>query len=121
MIGKKVNLDVIPVQYVMNELTPRKESEFLIKDNLLRRHLTPQDRLKLYCKLYKNFEERILKENRGGDRKSDQAKIKSEISPLITEDENNVPITASMISNDTGENINVVKKDLESEKKKNQR
>jgi ParB-like chromosome segregation protein Spo0J len=59
-IAKSLELKKVPVQYVLNKLTPNEETEYIIKDNLLRRHLRPAEREALYKKLYKNFDQRVM-------------------------------------------------------------
>ena len=44
-----------------NTFGEQEEIEFVIKDNLLRRHLSDDERVKLYEKLYPNFHERRAK------------------------------------------------------------
>jgi len=66
-IAKELNFETIPVQYVKGKLSDNEKSEFLIKDNVLRRHLTTQERFDLYRKLYPDFDEKIKVENRGGN------------------------------------------------------
>ena len=63
------------------ELTAEQERAFVIKDNLYRRQLTQEDRLNLYKILVADFDEKILLETRGGDRKSSGSK--GNVSPLI--------------------------------------
>ena len=42
----------VPVQYVETELLPKAEKAFVIKDNLLRRQLTPETTAQLLAQLY---------------------------------------------------------------------
>ena len=111
-IADNLQLASVPVQYVEKELDSKKEAEFVIKDNLLRRQLPPVKRLELYKALYENFDERIMMESRGGDRKSEQAATKGENSLLIDTEEKQKPLTAEVIAKDTGQNIETIKKDL---------
>jgi hypothetical protein len=79
-IAAKLGLKEIPIQKVLSKLTIDEERDFIIKDNLFRRQLSLEDRKRLYKTL--SSEERqkiiikryskkeIIKENRGGDRKS---------------------------------------------------
>jgi ParB-like chromosome segregation protein Spo0J len=60
LVAKKNGMKKVPVQYVVGKITPQEELEFLIKDNLLRRQLTPAEREALYRALYTDFDERIL-------------------------------------------------------------
>ena len=74
-ITRELGRVFIPVQFIKGTLTPAQEREFLIKDNLLRRHLGPAEKKTLIIALYGD---EIDKDRRGGDRKSAAAKIKSE-------------------------------------------
>lgn len=58
-IAEMVGIKVVPVQYVNQKLTVEEESAFLLKDNLLRRHLNPDERRQLYNIVCKDFEERV--------------------------------------------------------------
>lgn len=61
----KLKFDTVPCQLVVDELTPEQEIEYLIKDNVLRRHLTPEERRKLYNYIIPDFEEAV-KHKRSG-------------------------------------------------------
>jgi len=74
VITRELGRAFIPVQFIRGELTPAQEREFLIKDNLLRRHLGPDEKKALIVALYGD---EIAQDGRGGDRKSAAAKIKS--------------------------------------------
>ena len=78
-IAKDIELPRVPVQYVLSDLTIEQEREFLLKDNVLRRQLTPKQKEQLVRELYG---EEIFRDRRGGDRKSQAAKIKSSPEPL---------------------------------------
>jgi len=67
MIAGQLKLQSVPVQYVEDKLTNQQEIEFIIKDNLLRRQLGPEERKALYRKIYKDFEDRILVEGKQKD------------------------------------------------------
>lgn len=71
----------VPVQYILQELSEQEERGFVFKDNILRRQLSATDKEELIKRLYLD---EIQKDNRGGDRKSQQAKIKSSDELLIT-------------------------------------
>lgn len=60
LISKTLNKKTVPVQYVEQRLTKEQEREFIVKDNLLRRHLTPAERRELYRLLIKYFEDRVM-------------------------------------------------------------
>jgi ParB-like chromosome segregation protein Spo0J len=87
LIADTLGIKNVPVQYVMDELTEKEEREYVIKDNLLRRHLSFSERKALYLKLYKNFKERIMIPGKVG-------------------------ITARKIAEDTGLNPKTVQFDL---------
>jgi hypothetical protein len=56
----ELGLKTVPVQEVTGKITEAEEMEFVIKDNLLRRHLSPEERASLYRVIYKDFDERLL-------------------------------------------------------------
>ena len=61
-IAKRLGLPRVPIRYVQTGMNEEaKELEFVIKDNLLRRHLNDAQRIALYEKLYPNFHERRKK------------------------------------------------------------
>jgi len=70
----------VPVQFVKGELNASQEREFLIKDNLLRRHLGPDEKRALIIALYGD---EIDQDRRGGDRRSKSVKSKVQSEPLI--------------------------------------
>lgn len=57
--AKVAGLKFLPVQIVTN-ITDAEEFEYLIKDNTVRRHFTPGDRLKIYRRLYPAFDTDVL-------------------------------------------------------------
>lgn len=63
--AEALGLESVPVQYVETELSPESETAFVIKDNLLRRQLTAEQKESLILSLYGG---EIEKDNRGGDR-----------------------------------------------------
>lgn len=63
--AEALELETVPVQYVETELSPESETAFVIKDNLLRRQLTAEQKEALILNLYGK---EIEKDNRGGDR-----------------------------------------------------
>jgi len=73
-ITRELGRTFIPVQFIAGKLTAAQEREFLIKDNLLRRQLGPEEKKALIIALYGD---EIGQDRRGGDRKSAAAKIKS--------------------------------------------
>lgn len=94
-VALEIGLAPVPVQRLLTELSSGEEEAFLIKDNLLRRQLSAAEKKELITRLYGS---EILKDRRGGDRKSERAKIKSSTEPLIREEE---PI-ARRIERETG-------------------
>lgn len=79
-IAIDLDLPSVPVQFAETKLSESEEREFLFKDNILRRQLSAQDKKDLIISLYGA---EIDMDNRGGDRKSDAAKIKSSSELLI--------------------------------------
>jgi ParB-like chromosome segregation protein Spo0J len=69
-IARDIGLRFVPVQTVQEELTERQEQEFIINDNLLRRHLTIDERIHLYKVLFPEFDSVLASGKRGGDKKS---------------------------------------------------
>lgn len=68
----------IPVRYYMNELTAEEEYDILEGDNLFRRHLTAEQRKeRLKRRILRKYKDELVKDNRGGDRKSESSKILS--------------------------------------------
>jgi ParB-like chromosome segregation protein Spo0J len=60
LIAKTLKKKKVPVQYVEGKITKEEEQEYIIKDNLLRRHLTPAERRELYKIIIKDFEEKVM-------------------------------------------------------------
>jgi ParB-like chromosome segregation protein Spo0J len=58
-IAKQLNLTTVPVQYIENNLNIEQQKQFLVKDNVLRRHLTPNERVYLYRFLIPDFDEKL--------------------------------------------------------------
>jgi ParB-like chromosome segregation protein Spo0J len=108
-IAQRLKLKVVPVQYVDTALTEATEKEFVIKDNLLRRQLSTGERIELYRLLYPNFDERIVQEHRGGDRKSSHGKAEH-----IQEKSK---LTARQIAEDTGQRVTAVKQQVHKHRK----
>ncbi len=61
-VAERLGIDFLPVQYVELPLTKEEEREFVIKDNLLRRHLSANEWIEVYKKLYPDFEDTFLNE-----------------------------------------------------------
>lgn len=70
VIARRLGIARVPVQYLESELTPDQERALVIKDNLFRRQLTQEDRLRLYKVLIPDFDELIQKETRGAKPKA---------------------------------------------------
>jgi hypothetical protein len=81
---------------VVHPLSEEQEREFVVKDNLLRRQLSTEERIKLYALLYPNFEERLAP--KGGRSNALTAEL-----PIIT---------AAQIAADTGQTQAAVTKQL---------
>ncbi len=61
----------IPVRYYLKPLTHEEEYERMESDNLFRRHLTPEQRkARLKQRILRLYKTELVKDNRGGDRKS---------------------------------------------------
>lgn len=72
LVARELNLPLVPVQYVQEQLSEEGEREFIIKDNLLRRQLSTDQRISLYKRLYPEFEATFLNGvNKGGRTKKD--------------------------------------------------
>lgn len=63
IVARQIGLKTVPVQYVLEELSKEDEIAYIIKDNVLRRHLTPVERRQLYRFMVPNFEERVKVKN----------------------------------------------------------
>ena len=59
-VARSLGYETVPVQYVLEDLPDEEERGFLVKDNLLRRQLTNEQKISLYKMLYPEFEERFL-------------------------------------------------------------
>jgi hypothetical protein len=84
----------VPVQYILQPLSEEEEQAFIFKDNVIRRHLTATEKQQLIERLY---QDEISRDNRGGDRRSTDAKIKSSTELLISlpekiEKETGIPV-----------------------------
>lgn len=95
----------IDARVVTSKLTSELEETLIIIDNVERRQLKPQERVKIYRTLYKNFDMRIGFETSG--RKPSKAKEKS------------YALSAKQISQETGIPIGQVKADLTKLRKAN--
>lgn len=111
-IAKELRLENVPVQYILDELPDDSEKEFIIKDNLYRRHFSSAEWIELYRKLYPDFDNQIIQERRGGGKKWN----KTEHSVLLQQ-EMESRLTAEKIAKDTGQNLSAVQKQLAKYKK----
>ena len=59
LVAQTLKIAKVPVQYVVGKIAADEEKEFIIKDNLLRRHLAPAERMALYRLIIPKFDERI--------------------------------------------------------------
>jgi hypothetical protein len=95
LLAQELSLKTVPVQYVQEELSDEKEREFIINDNLLRRHLSLEKRITLYKLRYPDFEERFLNPailSKAGRKKN-----------------NDTATTLEQIANDTGQSVSAVR------------
>jgi hypothetical protein len=67
-IAIELNFRTVPLQYIEGKLNEDEEKEFIIKDNVLRRQLSHNERINIYRAFYPDFDQRIFIETRGGDR-----------------------------------------------------
>jgi hypothetical protein len=112
--ARALQMENVPVQYVLDELPANAEQEFIIKDNLFRRQFTSAEWIELYKKLYPDFDEQVHQETRGGGRKWNalhEEKNKTEHSVLLTE-KHGSRLTAEKIAQDTGQKLSAVQKQL---------
>ncbi|MBD1208977.1 MAG: ParB N-terminal domain-containing protein [Ignavibacteria bacterium] len=134
-IAREIGLRFVPVQTVQEELSERQEQEFIINDNLLRRHLSIEERIRLYKMLFPEFESVLAASKRGGDKKSaefkelnktsseknqnDSVSLKSNMKGTILQSGNQqehqastIQELAKKIATTTGQNISTVKQQL---------
>jgi len=79
-IALEIGLEIIPVQFVESELNEKAETEFILKDNVLRRQLSEEQKILILAKLYPDYFE--AENLRGGNQKSDEIS-KAHGEPLI--------------------------------------
>jgi ParB-like chromosome segregation protein Spo0J len=103
-IAIEISLEIVPVQYVLDELMKEQEKEFIIKDNVLRRQLIYEERLNLYRAVYPNFDQQALEETRGGDRSEDSKRASGSFDTK--------GVTAEELSKRTGIASRTTKRDL---------
>ncbi len=81
LIAQELGMVSVPVQYILQSLSEEDERAFIFKDNIIRRQLSANEKQTLIERLYKD---EISGDKRGGDRRSEDAKIKSSIELLIS-------------------------------------
>lgn len=94
-IAHELKLPQVPVQYILEDLSDDREREFIIKDNLFRRHLSSQEWVELYKKLYPDFEAVFLDDSTkvsSGRKKADDSRL-----------------TIAKIADETGQKYDTVK------------
>lgn len=136
-IAREIGLRFVPVQTVQEELTERQEQEFIINDNLLRRHLSIEERIRLYKMLFPEFDSVLASGKRGGDKKSAEFKAttgkasfgkeknqndivslknsvtkKTSVSDSTNKQANTIQELAEKIATTTGQNVSTVKQQI---------
>jgi ParB-like chromosome segregation protein Spo0J len=126
-IAREIGLRFVPVQTVLEELSERQEQEFIINDNLLRRHLSIEERIRLYKMLFPEFDEVLASGKRGGDKKSAEFKEKnqndnvslknpaakkSSTASTTPKQANTIQELAEKIATTTGQNVSTVKQQI---------
>lgn len=105
-IALMLNLQSIPVRYLESELSHHEEMVYVIKDNILRRQFRNEDYVRFYKMMYPDFEARLVTDAR--------SKAVQEV-----EMKGYKPITFKSIADDTGQNQETVRKQLQRETKRN--
>jgi ParB-like chromosome segregation protein Spo0J len=106
-----LGLKRVPVQYVEEDLSDTQEREFVIKDNLYRRHLSNQDWIVLYKRMYPNFEARV--EQARTYASALQQGGGNSVTPPPTD-----MLSAAMIAKDTGQSRETVMRQLQRNRSK---
>jgi len=106
-IAQKVKLKNVPCQKVLRELSQGEELEFVIKDNLLRRHIQPADRLRLYRRIYPDFDSELLADCRGGTRRLDTLKTQLTDDNLKNNEKDGVKKNKNEIIKELAETTNI--------------
>ncbi|MBD1209609.1 MAG: ParB N-terminal domain-containing protein [Ignavibacteria bacterium] len=94
-VAKTLGYETVPVQYVLEDLSYEEERGFLVKDNLIRRQLSNEQKIRLYKTLYPDFEERFLNPD-----VLPQAGRKSK---------NDTSLTLEQVARETGQSVSAVK------------
>jgi hypothetical protein len=115
-VAKQLSLQVVPVQYVEDTLSAEAERKFVINDNLLRRQLTSEQRIKLYHILYPNFDARIRNAAGRPQKSMTNHHKKNNVDSVHISDDTS-PLTAATIAKDTGQSVTAVQKQLQRERK----
>jgi ParB-like chromosome segregation protein Spo0J len=103
--AKKLGLTHVPVRFVLEDMSEQDEIEFIVSDNLLRRHLSTDEKIQLYRVLFPNFDERInVRIN---------AKGLDNVQTLDVQ-----PLNAAEIAQATGQSVEAVRKQLQRAKEK---
>lgn len=76
--ARELNLSAVPVQFVEIELSKKAEREHLVKDNLLRRQLTPEQQIFFLAELYPGYMELDTVSSSGGSLGGLKAQIADE-------------------------------------------
>ena len=134
-IAQELRLSLVPVQYVLEELSEEAERKFVINDNVLRRQLSGSERIRLYRILYPNFDSRLNARTNGRPKATEtvsarkgekfpfsenvQSARKGEKFPF-SENAHKQPLNAAIIARDTGQTRETVKKQLQQYKKEQQ-
>jgi hypothetical protein len=111
-------LKVVPVQYVEEQLNADAERKFVINDNLLRRQLSNEQRIKLYQVLYPNFDVRIRNAAGRPQKSTTKGHQKNNVDSVhISQNDETASLTAADIARDTGQSLTAVQKQLQRRKK----
>jgi ParB-like chromosome segregation protein Spo0J len=103
--AKKLGLTHVPVRFVLEDMSEQEEIQFIVSDNLLRRHLSTDEKIQLYRVLFPNFDERInVRIN---------AKGLDNVQTLDVQ-----PLNAAEIAQATGQGVEAVRKQLQRAKEK---
>jgi ParB-like chromosome segregation protein Spo0J len=118
----RLGLERVPVRYLLDTLDAQAEARFMVADNLLRRHLSTEQKIKLYQYLYgQDFLQSMAKH--GGKRKE----ISTSEGQVEELNLNKLPIspngkaqflTAERIARDTGQTTSAVQRQLYDWRKK---
>jgi ParB-like chromosome segregation protein Spo0J len=119
-VARELGIENVPVQYVLEGLSATSEREFIIKDNLYRRHFSGAEWIDLYRKMYPDFDEQITQETRGGGRKWNKTENSVLLKPASGNASAATRLTAEKIASDTGQKLSAVQKQLTKYKREKQ-